>query len=135
MLNKNMRVVISIALLLLLAGAAVYAAEQAKSFRWTVDRQMQLAGQMLEPGRYEVQVTYLDGHKAQIVVLQKDRTLVRAEALLEPKTEDGGEDGVRVILPDGRTRVVQKLWFRGGKYLLNLEPPTAVAVTDVQTRP
>ena len=138
MSNQNMKAVVSISMFLLLmvaSSAAVLAAEQTKNYRWTVDRQMQLAGLMLEPGRYDVQVTYLDQQRAQIVVLLKDRVLVKTDVLLEQKPEESVDEGVRVILPDGRTRVVQKLWFRGGKYLLNLEPPASMAVTDVQPRP
>jgi hypothetical protein len=138
MYNKNIKAVVGITLFLLImvaSSAAVLAAEQTKSYRWTVDRQMQLAGLMLEPGRYDVQVTCFDNQRAQIVVLLKDRVLIKTDALLEQKTEASEDEGVRVILPDGRTRVVQKLWFRGGKYLLNLEIPTNIAVTDVKPRP
>ena len=84
-MNNKMKWVGTGVLFLLLVGGS-FAAEQVKSYRWTVDRPMQLAGQMLDPGRYDVQVTYLDNQKAQIVIMQKDRTLIKTEALLEPKT-------------------------------------------------
>jgi hypothetical protein len=138
MFNKNMKWAVSGTLfLLLIAGSMVVmaAGEQTKNYRWTVDRQMQLAGQMLEPGRYDVQVTYIDNQKAHLVVMLKEQTVVKADALLEPRTDSSGDDGVRVILPDGKTRVVQKLWFRSGKYLFNLDVPTNVAASSIQARP
>lgn len=138
MFNQKLKWAVSYALFLLLSAGstvAIAAGEQTKNYRWTVDRQMQLAGLMLEPGRYDVQVTYIDDQKAHLVIMQKERTLVKADALLEPKIDSGEDDGVRVILPDGKTRVVQKLWFRSGKYLFNLDLPTNVAASSIQPRP
>jgi hypothetical protein len=137
-MNITRKYLVNLTLLVLLAAAAtatLLAAEHSKNFRWTVDRTMQMAGQLLEPGRYLVQVTYIDNQKAQIVVLLKDRVLLKTDVLLEAMPEAAMEDGVRVSLPDGKTRVVQKLWFHDGRYLFNLENPTNLAVTDIATRP
>jgi hypothetical protein len=122
-MRKRQNLQISFFILILLSSfvIAAIAAEKAKSYRLEVDRSFQVAGKTLEPGNYTFKVVLGDNQKAQVTILINGQTLVQFDAQLETQSTTNEDGGIRVVLPDGKTRVLQKIWFQGTKYLLLVE--------------